>query len=389
MEAFADTIAGTTVDLYPKLHSRRASAAVHRKGGPAEGPGTYIAYTYDEGVQVLRDAETFSSTVVREMYEAVMGKDVIVGMDEPEHGRHRALVSPAFRPRVLARWEDELVAIVVDELLDGLAGPARSTDLVRDLTGQFPVRVIARILGLPDGDHDRFLAWGMAIINVAADWSRGVDASAQLVGYLDSLIEERRREPRDDLLSDLATSEIDGERLRDEEIHSFVQLLLPAGVETTYRSSGSLLFGLLTNPDQMALLRGDPSLGAQAVEEALRWEPPVLITTRVSTRDVELAGVAIPAGSRVIVHLGAANRDPSRWVDPDRFDIARELRPNLAFGFGPHVCLGMHLARMETSVALNGLLDRLPNLRLDPEGDDPHVTGMTFRSPTSLPVLFG
>ena len=178
-------------------------------------------------------------------------------------------------------------------------------------------------------------------------------------------------------------------KLSDEEIFSFLRLLLPAGVETTYRSLGNMLFGLLSNPDQLDAVRADRSLLPQAIEEAVRWEPPLLTITRVATRDTELAGVPIPAGSSVMPMLGAANRQDDRYPDPDRFDIFRPARPHVGFGHGVHVCLGMHLARLEMRVALNLLFDRLPNLRLDPDGDDPHIRGQVFRSPTSLPVLFG
>jgi cytochrome P450 len=166
-------------------------------------------------------------------------------------------------------------------------------------------------------------------------------------------------------------------------------LLLPAGAETTYRSSSNLLCGLLNDPDQLDALRTDRSLVRPAIEEGLRWEPPLTSIARTATRDVELCGVAIPEGSVVTVCLGAANRDPARWDDPDCFDVRRLPKPHLSFATGPHTCLGLHLARMETSVALNALLDRASGLRLDPEAEDVHVTGFTFRAPRALPVVLG
>ena len=177
-------------------------------------------------------------------------------------------------------------------------------------------------------------------------------------------------------------------RFRARHPVAFLRLLLPAGVETTYRATGNLLFGLLSNPDQLDAVRADRSLIPQAIEEAVRWEPPLLTITRVATRDSELAGHSIPAGSTVMPYIGSANRDESRWKEPDRFDIFRKAVPHIAWGHGVHVCLGMHLARLEMSTALNLFFDRLPNLRLDPEGDDPHIRGQVFRSPTSLPVRF-
>jgi cytochrome P450 len=191
------------------------------------------------------------------------------------------------------------------------------------------------------------------------------------------------------LISTLAHAEIDGQQLSDEEIFSFLRLLLPAGVETTYRSTGNLLFGLLSDPEQLEAVRSDRSLIPQAIEEAVRWEAPLLVITRVATRDTELAGMPIPAGSAVMPMLGAANRDEDRYPDPDRFDVFRKQSPPISWGHGVHLCLGMHLARLEMRVALERLFDRLPGLRLDPEGKDPHIRGQVFRSPTALPVLFG
>jgi cytochrome P450 len=226
------------------------------------------------------------------------------------------------------------------------------------------------------------------LLSILFERERGLAASEALREYFVPILADRRQEPREDLISGLAQAEIDGERLSDEEIFSFLRLLLPAGVETTYRSLGNLLLGLLSNPDQLDAVRADRSLIPQAIEEAIRWEPPLLTITRVATRDTELGGVSIPAGSAVMPVLGAANRQEDRYPDPDRFDIFRQPRAHIGFGHGVHVCLGMHLARLEMRVALNLLFDRLPNLRLDPDGNDPHIRGQVFRSPTSIPVLF-
>lgn len=186
----------------------------------------------------------------------------------------------------------------------------------------------------------------------------------------------------------LAQAELDGQRLTDDEIIAFLRLLLPAGAETTYRSSSNLMFGLLSNPDQLAALRDDRSLMPQAIEEGVRWDPPLTSIGRTCTKDTMVEGVLIPAGSPVQVCMAAANRDPSRWERPDEFDIFREPKQHMSFAFGPHMCLGMHLARMETTVAVSALLD-LPDLRLDPDAVDVHVSGLAFRAPAALPVVFG
>jgi len=387
-EHFDNSIAGDVRDPYPELAELRDTTPVLKVGGEGETPPMFVVSRHDDVARVLLDGETFSSSMLAEVMGPAMGEHIILGMDEPEHRLHRALVGTAFRQKMLVRWESELVRRVVDELIDTFVDAGRA-ELVRQFTFQFPAQVIGGVLGLPREDFPQFQVWASAIISVNSAWERGIAASVALKEYLAAVLEERRAHPRDDLVSDLAVAELDGERLDDEEIFSFLRLLLPAGVETTFRSSGNFIYALLTHPEQLDALRRDRSLMPRAIEEALRWEPPLLITSRVVTRDTEVRGTPIPAGANVTVMLGAANRDPDRYRHPDSFDIFREPKQHISFGHGPHMCLGMHLARMETRVAINALLDRLPNLRLDPEGNDPHVHGQIFRSPTALPVLFG
>ncbi len=391
-----DTVSGDIRDPYPRLAELRRQSPVHV--GPIDvgdgvsepdltRPQPVTVLGFDETVQVLRDNETYSSTVYEGIMGMVMGK-TILQMDEPEHRLQRALVSPTFRSKVLEQWEGDLVQRVVDELIDDFAADG-SADLVQQLTFHFPVQVIAEILGLPRADFPRFQRWAIEITSVAANWDRGVAASQALRDYFAGFVEERRVHPADDLISELLAVEVDGRGLDDEEIFSFLRLLLPAGVETTYRASGNLLYGLLTNPDQLRAVREDRSLLPTAFEETIRWEPPVTVILRRATVATDLAGVAVEEGADVGLLLGAANRDERKYDDPDRFDIFRTSRQSLGFGFGVHVCLGMHLARMETRVAVNALLDRLPDLELAPApGQDLHIKGMAFRSPIALPVGF-
>jgi cytochrome P450 len=313
--------------------------------------------------------------------------NTILQMDEPQHSQYRDLIQQAFTKRALDRWERELVAPVVHGLCDLFAGRGRA-ELVRQLTFPFPVQVIEGMLGVPERDGARFHRWAVEVISVGFAWERGLAASRAMADYFAPLLEERRRAPREDLLSLLATAELAGKRLSDEEILAFVRLLAPAGAETTYRSSSNLLFGLLTHPDQLEAVRADRRLLDAAIEEGLRWEPPLTGIARLCTRDTEVCGVKIPSGAIVQVMLGSANRDETRWESPERFDIRRPPRQHMAFAFGPHRCLGMHLARMETRVVLQAVLDRLPGLRLDPAAPDVHITGAGFRSPRALPVLF-
>jgi cytochrome P450 len=388
---FDDFVSGDVRDPYTELARLRREEPVQRieiPGMPGqEGKPIFMVYRYEDAQQMLRDNETFSSSIIIQAFGDVFGKHVMLGMDEPEHGRHRALVSKAFSQKALARWEDELVSKVANELIDAFADRG-SADLVKEFNFPYPTRIIARLLGLPQEDHPQFQRWSISLLSFTVNPDRGKAASQALAEYFAPILAARRDEPQDDLISGLAAAEIDGEKLSDEEIFSFLRLLLPAGVETTYRSLGNLLFGLLSHPDQLDALRSDRSLIPQAIEEAVRWDAPLLNITRVATHDTELAGVPIPQGSSVMPMLGAANRQEDRYPDPDRFDIFRQAKVPISWGHGVHVCLGMHLARLEMRTAINLLLDRLPNLRLDPDGDDPHIRGMVFRSPTSLPVLF-
>ncbi|HXY94222.1 MAG TPA: cytochrome P450, partial [Acidimicrobiia bacterium] len=327
-----------------------------------------------------------SSSVVDEVMGQVLGHS-LVAMDEPQHRAYRALVAPAFRPKLLAQWEEVLVRRVVDELVDSFA-PAGRADLVRQLTFAFPVRVIARILGLPESDVQQFQRWSIELISAVVNWDRGLAASDALRAYFAVQVTDRRAHPRDDLISELVATVVDGERLGDEEIFAFLLLLLPAGVETTYRSLGNLLLALLTHPDQLEALRSHPDLLQGAIEEGLRWEPPLLLIARRCVRDTRLGGVDVDAGQMLNVFVAAANRDERRFPDPDRFDITRPPVPHLAFGSGVHTCLGMHLARMESRVAITALLERLDDLRLDPEAPTPRIVGTILRSPDALPVRF-
>jgi cytochrome P450 len=392
-------LAGDIRDPYPMFAGIRADSPVlHVHLGPGSGggsgpdrkaprvPSVFTVTSHELAQQVLTDNARFSSAGYATTIGQVMGRSIIQ-MDPPEHLRHRALVARAFRARALDQWSETIIGATISELIDAFAGDGHA-DLVPQLTFPFPVRVIARILGLPEADWPRFLRLSTDLIAVMRNWDRAVAAGRELRGYFAEIIADRRRHPRDDLVSQLIEAEVDGHRLSDDEIYPFLLLLLPAGAETTYRSSSNLLFGLLSDPSQLDAVRADRDLVPQAIEEALRWETPALTVARMATQDVELGGVRIPSGSFVAVSLGAANRDPGRYADPDAFDIFREDKQHLSFGDGAHKCLGMHLARLEMQMLLNAVLDRLPGLRLDPASDDVHIHGMLFRSPPNLPARF-
>jgi cytochrome P450 len=336
--------------------------------------------------RALRDPDAFSSSVNAEVMGPVMGT-VILGMDGAEHRQYRSLVAHAFRPSALARWEHDLMQPAVDRLLDAIAGSGQ-TDLVASITSRYPVQVIAGIIGVPAEDADKFHHWALEISLGPDDYPTSTAAGQAMREFLEPIVAARRAQPAGDLISDIVTAEVDGERLSDEHVYGFLRLLLPAGAETTFRVMGSCLYALLTHPDVLARVLDDRELLGPVIEETLRWETSVTLVARKTTCPVEIGDVTIPEGMMVACSTGSANRDEGRYQDPSVWDIDRQGPPHLAFGTGRHQCLGMHLARLELRVGLNAVLDRLPNLRLDCGAEDVTVEGFAFRSPPRLPVRF-
>ena len=350
--------------------------------------GVFTAFSFNAVQQVLKDGDTFSSAAYADVMGKVLGHSILE-MDEPEHHLYRGLVQQAFSRKAMDTWERELVRDVVNEHIDGFIDrPAKQADLVREVTFGFPVVVIARLLGLPREDLPMFHRRAVEVISAGFELERATSASNALFEYFCTIIQDRRVHPSDDVISVLVQAELEGVRLTDEEICSFLRLLLPAGAETTYRSSSNLLFGLMSNPEQLDALRADRALLPQAIEEGLRWEPPLIGILRTAAKDAEVEGVFVPAGSVVAVNIGSANHDEKVWDDPEAFDIFRPPRQHLAFAWGPHMCLGLHLARMETRVVLTQLLDRLPGLRFDPDAEPAAISGAIFRAPAALPVVW-
>ncbi len=389
-----EAVAGTTRDPYPEFARRRAEEPVMRgtlmdlSHFPPEflPDEQWSVFRYEDVSRVFRETKSFNSAGHNNTIGLIFG-ETILSMDGPDHRAHRSLVANAFKERSLRRWEPEVIAPVCHQLLDDVADVG-SADLVQALTYEFPTRVIASILGLPVEDLDMFRALSIRLIGIAGEMESGLAASLELRDYFQGLIDRRRSAPADDVISDLVAAEVDGVRLTDEAISSFLRLLLPAGIETTFRSSGNLLFLLLTHQDQFEQVRHDRQLVARAIEEGLRYETPLTTVARFAARDVELGGHLIHEGATVSPVIGSANRDETRWEDPDSFDIHRTPKPHIAFAAGPHMCLGMHLARIETEVMLQVLMDRFEAIELVPGDRDPHIRGMAFRSPTSLPVTF-
>jgi cytochrome P450 len=380
-------------DPYPFYAELRARAPVAQ----VDPLGAWLVTGYDEVVEVLRDPGTYSSKAMR---GAIMqGREtdaedegpppMVITTDPPKHDRLRSLVNRGFTPRRIGRIEPRAREIAADLCAGIDSGGA--CDLVRDLAIPLPVRVIAEILGVEPERFDDFKRWSQAVVAVfgrASTEEQRADADAsidQLGEYIEGMMEQRRVEPRDDLISVLIEKE-EQEALTTDEVIGFAILLLIAGNETTTNLIGNAAVALQDHPDQLALVRSDPSLIPNLVEEALRYSSPVQMLFRQALRETELGGVVLPAGAIVLPCYAAANRDPARFPDPDRFDVKRNTQGHLAFGLGIHYCLGAGLARLEGRIALEALIPRLDGLRRR----EPRVrwTDSPFlRGPMELPLV--
>ena len=369
---------------------RRSECPVLNSGVDVMGPGTgtfYQVASFKEADAVLRDDRTFASSINAMHIGQFMG-ELLVAMDGDEHRAYRGLVAKAFRASQLDKWDDALVRPIIHRLLDQIA-PLGRADLVATVTALYPMQVICGIAGVPLEDAAQFAQWAEEINTGPMAPERGHKASAAMVEYLRPLVEARRENPTGDFLSDLVHAEVDGEQLTDSKLYGFLRLLLPAGGETTYRVMGNAMLALLTHPEDLARVYADRSLIPEVIEETLRWETSVTMVSRVATADVEISGCPIAQGSPVGVLTGSSNHDENRWDDPGEWKLGRPVQHHLAFGTGPHQCLGMHLARLELRVGLNEILDRLPNLKLDPaHADDAVIEGYAFRGPRALHVTF-
>ena len=373
---------------YPLWEQARGECPVYQTNGAMMGFNrpTFGVTRFDDIEALLRDTEHISSSINAEHIGQYMG-ELILAMDGKEHRSYRNLVAHAFRASQLEKWDDTLIRPAIERLLEDLA-PRGKSDLVRDITSKYPVQVICGIVGVPLEDSQQFHQWAELINTGPLHPEEGMAAAKAMRDYLAPIVDDRRKHPTGDLISDLVHAEIDGQKLTDEKIYGFLRLLLPAGAETTFRVMGNALVALLTYPDVMQRVLADRELMPKVIEETLRWETSVTQVSRVTTADTKIGGCPVPAGAALSVITGSANRDESRFDRPTEFDIDRPVQNHLAFGTGQHQCLGMHLARLELRVGLSCILDRLPNLRLDPDEPAPVIQGLAFRGPSTIPVLF-
>ncbi|AIG73791.1 cytochrome P450 [Amycolatopsis japonica] len=360
--------------------------------------GMWNVYGHAEALKTLSDPKVFSSDTTRLIPKEISpDKDLFVEgnllqMDPPDHKKLRTLVSHAFTPKVVADLEPRIAALT-NELLDAVDG-ADSMELVTHLAYPLPVIVIAELLGIPASDRDLFKEWVDTLLRnsqqrslikqTEEDKKAAEETSAQvknLVNYLSEHVDDRRRNPREDLLTKLVEAEVDGTKLTQNEVVNFANVLLLAGHITTTMLLGNTVLCLDSHPDEYRRVRADRTLLPATIEESLRFLSPFALVARATTTEVELGGQTIPADSMLGIWVAAANRDPRTFTDPGVFDPARAHNPHLAFGRGIHFCIGAPLARLEGKTALNILLDRFPDLRTDPAVPpsfipSPHMTGV-------------
>lgn len=369
-----------------------ARMAVLRDAGQRVVPVRYFGETawlilrHDDVAAAYGNEEELPAAPAYLRHSAPAQGRTLLCMSGEEHRINRLLVSGAFRPSEVRRRTESLLVTVANELIDGLADHG-SLDLVSHYTRRYPFKVITRLLGIPVADEPQLLAWLEGLFLFPWNPDAALAARAAITEYLQPILQERRAQPRDDLVSLLASAEVEGQRLSDEEIYSFVRLIFPAGSDTTYLAMSSLVWFVLRDRNLYRTLCERPELRPDAVEEGLRLFSAVCLQPRYTEREVTIAGIRIPANSVVLYGNASANRDPAVFEAADEFRLERPPRDAVTFGGGPHFCLGSHLARAELQVSLGLLLDRLQGLRLaDP--DAPGPAGAVLRGVRSLPVIY-
>ncbi|MDB5932523.1 MAG: cytochrome family protein [Polaromonas sp.] len=407
----ADNYKGSDVDLHAIYRDMRKNSPViaenfmARLGVPsiagldANRP-TFTLFKYKDVMAVLRDASNFTSGFIAEGLGAFFDGLILTGMDGDEHRKARALLQPVFMPDVVNRWRDaKMDPIVRNEYLLPML-PSKQADLM-DFGLHFPIRLIYSLIGFPDNRPEQiqqYAAWALAILagpqvdaeKAAMARKAAMEAAQALYDGVKTAVVQVRKDGAqgDDLISRLIRAEYEGHRLDDHEVTTFVRSLLPAAGETTTRTFGSLMTLLLERPALLERVRNDRSLVSKAIDEAVRFEPVATFKVRQAAKDLEIGGFQIPKGAMVQCIVSSANRDEDAYENSETFDIDRRPKPSFGFGFGPHMCIGQFIAKSELQVAVNAILDLLPNLRLDPSKPAPKIVGAQLRGPHFLPVIW-
>lgn len=383
--------------LRERARARRSQPGLPR--GPRFRARVYTVSRYPEVAYVLKHPEIFSSEVMGGSQVQVLNAEgdiaptsgSLIAHDPPEHTRQRNIVSRGFTPRRIAEIEPK-IRKNAEELFARFADRGHC-DLMAEFANPLPVGVIADLLGLDPARRDDFKRWSTALIvgstrpGANGGFGGNLELFREFRSYMSEVIDERRENPGEDLISTLLHAGEGEGILEPEQVISFASLLLAAGSETTTNLIGNAVLALLRNPDQFERVKRNPERVSQVVEEALRYDSPIQLTARLAMQDSEVGGVPIPRGSIVSVLLASANRDAEQFEDPDRFDIDRPTPAHLAFGLGNHFCIGASLARLEGRIALEMILTRLRGLSLRIDEVERHGSFLV-RGPATLPVLF-
>ncbi|HEX5747585.1 MAG TPA: cytochrome P450 [Archangium sp.] len=403
-----------TADPYGLMHPERRKdpytsyARMHRDGPVhyCEPWGAWLVVRYSDVTAGFRDLRLLSartgqfgaglSDEVRKMMEPLARNlaSWTLFLDAPSHTRLRGLITKAFTPRMVETLRPRIRALI-EELLDAARGKERM-EIISELANPLPVIVIGEMLGLPRDDRHRLKRWSDQLAGLIGTGrptpeqvKAGLGAILEFEAYFRTLIARRRTEPANDLLSALVHAEEQGSLLSEQELLSTCTMLLFGGHETTTNLIGNGLLALLRHPEQWELLRASPELLPDAVEEFLRYDPPVQFTNREASVDMEIGGKAIRKGERVMLMMAAANRDPAQFKDPDTLNVRREELRHMTLGLGPHYCLGAALGRMEAQETFAALMRRFPNLKLEPGASLDWLDSAGFRGLLSLPVVLG
>lgn len=346
----------------------------------------WLLLRYDDVDAAFADEANLPGAPAYQRHSEPAQGRTVQAMRGEEHRINRALVSAAFQPGKVRQLATSLLVPVANRLIDDFPASG-SVDLVPAYTHAYPFSVISEMVGIPPEDRDNFMRLILLLFRYPWEPERALQARAEVTAYLQTVLDRRRQSPSDDLISLLAEAEVEGRKLTDEEIFSFIRLLYPAGAETTYLVMGAMMGEILADRVLYERLRDHPTERAAAVEEALRKHAPTALLPRYTEQDVTIGGVNIPADSWLLFGVGPSGHDPDVFEDPESFRLDRGANRHIAFGKGQHFCLGTHLAREELRISLSLLLDRLPGLRLA-EGANPHPTGAVLRGVHSLPVEY-
>lgn len=384
VDLFSDEVRRNPYPLYDQMRSRSPLLYVPP---PFDG---WLIFDYDGVKRALNDQEWFSSRVPAP-------RNWFIFFDPPAHSKLRGLISRAFTPKSIAALESHIQELS-GQLLERALRQSEF-DLAAELSVPLPMKVIARMIGIPPSDWERFKHWSDSMLELSYARQGGEEAAqagrefnavtAEMNEYLTQMIAQRRAKPEEDLLTRLIEAEMDGERLSQDEILGFFQLLLIGGQETTTNLINNAILCFVENPDQLALVRSNPALLPSAIEEVLRYRSPLQWVMRTPRRDVEMHGRLIPAGKLVLPMIGSANRDPKQFVEPNRFDVQRDPNPHIAFGHGIHSCLGAALARMEARIVLGDFLRLVPDFELANKEPWQPRRALHVHGPTDLMIRTG